>query len=141
MPALADRWRLLAPDFPGCGFSATPADFAYDFDGYARFLERFTEQLGVQRCVVYLHDFGSQIGLRVAIRQPDADLHLLDGGHWLLETHLADCAPDPALPRSSQLLSLYERGDAPVLRAKKREKYAGSTKPQVSAISVTLMFV
>ena len=39
MPALADRWRLLAPDFPGCGYSATPADFPYGFDGYAGFLD------------------------------------------------------------------------------------------------------
>src|SRR5688572_20183647 len=39
MAALADRWRLLAPDFPGCGYSATPADFPYGFDGYAGFLD------------------------------------------------------------------------------------------------------
>ncbi len=71
MPALAHRWRLLAPDFPGCGYSATPADFPYDFDGYAGFLERFTESLGVQRFVIYLHDFGSQIGLRLAIKRPE----------------------------------------------------------------------
>jgi pimeloyl-ACP methyl ester carboxylesterase len=71
MPALADRWRLLAPDFPGCGYSATPADFPYDFDGYATFLERFTESLGVRRFVIYLHDFGSQIGLRLAIKRPE----------------------------------------------------------------------
>jgi pimeloyl-ACP methyl ester carboxylesterase len=71
MSALADRWRLLAPDFPGCGYSATPADFPYDFDGYARFLERFTESLGVRRFVIYLHDFGSQIGLRLAIKRPE----------------------------------------------------------------------
>src|SRR5688572_24465371 len=45
MPALADHWRLLAPDFPGCGYSATPADFPYDFDGYARFLERFSRSV------------------------------------------------------------------------------------------------
>jgi pimeloyl-ACP methyl ester carboxylesterase len=71
MPALADRWRLLAPDFPGCGYSATPADFSYDFDGYAAFLERFTAALAVPRFVLYLHDFGSQIGLRLAIRRPE----------------------------------------------------------------------
>src|ERR671911_1290649 len=71
MPALADRWRLLAPDFPGCGYSATPADFPYDFDGYAGFLERFTESLGARRFVLYLHDFGSQIGLRLAIKRPE----------------------------------------------------------------------
>jgi pimeloyl-ACP methyl ester carboxylesterase len=70
MPRLADRWRLLAPDFPGCGYSDTPEGFAYDFDGYAEFLERFLAQLGVERFALYLHDFGSQIGLRLAIRDP-----------------------------------------------------------------------
>ncbi|WP_301358514.1 alpha/beta fold hydrolase [Stutzerimonas nitrititolerans] len=70
MPLLADRWRLLAPDFPGCGYSATPDDFTYDFDGYADFLERFTRHLGIERFALYLHDFGSQIGLRLAIAQP-----------------------------------------------------------------------
>lgn len=71
MPALADRYRLLAPDFPGQGLSATPEEFDYSFDGYARFLERFAERMGVQRLVLYLHDFGSQIGLRLAILRPN----------------------------------------------------------------------
>ena len=65
------NWRLIAPDFPGCGYSATPDDFAYDFDGYADFLDRFTQALGVERFALYLHDFGSQIGLRLAIRRPE----------------------------------------------------------------------
>ncbi|HET6756817.1 MAG TPA: alpha/beta hydrolase [Burkholderiales bacterium] len=71
MPLLADRWRLLAPDFPGCGYSDTPKDFAYDFDAYADFLDRFTERLGARRFAIYLHDFGSQIGLRLAIKAPE----------------------------------------------------------------------
>jgi pimeloyl-ACP methyl ester carboxylesterase len=73
MPALADRWRLIAPDFPGCGHSGTPEPdrFRYDFDGYAAFLDRFLERLGVRRFAIYLHDFGSQIGLRLAIARPD----------------------------------------------------------------------
>src|SRR5688572_19534220 len=70
MPLLADRWRLIAPDFPGCGYSDTPEGFAYDFDGYADFLDRFAAQLGIGRFAIYLHDFGSQIGLRLAIRRP-----------------------------------------------------------------------
>jgi pimeloyl-ACP methyl ester carboxylesterase len=70
MPRLADRWRLLAPDFPGTGYSATPEDFDYSFDGYADFLEQFLEQQGVERFALYLHDFGSQIGLRLAMRMP-----------------------------------------------------------------------
>ncbi len=68
MPALADRWRLIAPDFPGCGYSDTPKDFAYDF---AKFLDRLTERLDARRFAIYLHDFGSQIGLRLAIRRPE----------------------------------------------------------------------
>ncbi|RCS22901.1 alpha/beta hydrolase [Phyllobacterium salinisoli] len=71
MPLMADRWRLLAPDFPGCGYSDTPHDFTYNFDGYADFLERFADRLGINRFALYLHDFGSQIGLRLAIRRPE----------------------------------------------------------------------
>jgi pimeloyl-ACP methyl ester carboxylesterase len=70
MPLLADRWRLIAPDFPGCGYSGTPDDFAYDFDGYAGFLDRLADRLDVARFTLYLHDFGSQIGLRLAISKP-----------------------------------------------------------------------
>jgi pimeloyl-ACP methyl ester carboxylesterase len=70
MPRLGDRWRLLAPDFPGCGYSATPDGFAYDFDGFADLLEAFLERLGVDQFALYLHDFGSQIGLRLAMKAP-----------------------------------------------------------------------
>jgi pimeloyl-ACP methyl ester carboxylesterase len=70
MPLLEDRWRLIAPDFPGCGYSDTPDSFAYDFDGYAEFLEQFADRLRLERFALYLHDFGSQIGLRFAIRAP-----------------------------------------------------------------------
>lgn len=71
MAALGDRWRLLAPDFPGCGYSATPDGFDYSFDGYADFLIRFCDRLGAERFAIYLHDFGSQIGLRLAIAAPN----------------------------------------------------------------------
>ncbi len=70
LPALADHWRLLAPDFPGSGYTREPAGFQHDFDGYSTFLEHFAEAMGVSRFALYLHDFGSWIGLRLAIRQP-----------------------------------------------------------------------
>lgn len=70
MPALAERHRTLAPDLPGFGYSDTPADFRYDFDGYASFLQRFVDQLGIAEYMLYLHDYGSQIGLRLAIAAP-----------------------------------------------------------------------
>jgi len=71
MPLLADRWHLIAPDFPGCGYSDTPPNFGYDFNGYADFLDRLAMRLNLERFAIYLHDFGSQIGLRLAIKQPE----------------------------------------------------------------------
>ena len=72
MPALADRWRLVAPDYPGFGYSDTPdrTRFSYTFAGYADLLERFATALGLTRYALYLHDYGSQIGLRLAMRAP-----------------------------------------------------------------------
>jgi pimeloyl-ACP methyl ester carboxylesterase len=71
IPALADRWHLVAPDFPGFGYSGTPDHFSYTFDGYTDFLDRFMQTLNLSRFALYLHDYGSQIGLRLAIKRPE----------------------------------------------------------------------
>lgn len=71
MPRLADRWRLVAPDFPGFGYSGNPETFSCTFDGYAAWLNAFVETLGLDRFILYLHDFGSPIGARLAIMNPD----------------------------------------------------------------------
>lgn len=70
MPLLADKWRVVAPDFPGSGYSETPKHYDYSFDGHARFLDGFIRALGIERFVLYLHDFGSPIGARLAIMDP-----------------------------------------------------------------------
>jgi pimeloyl-ACP methyl ester carboxylesterase len=73
MPSLADRWRTVAFDWPGFGYSDTPspAAFGYDFDAYADLLATVADVLGLQRYALWLHDYGSQIGLRHAIAHPD----------------------------------------------------------------------
>ncbi|MER7893011.1 alpha/beta hydrolase [Micromonospora sp. NPDC094482] len=73
MAALGDRWRLIAPDLPGFGYSATPdpADFDYTFAGYGRFLRRFVDTLDLPRYAIYLHDYGSQHGFRLAMSAPE----------------------------------------------------------------------
>lgn len=73
MPALADRWRTVAFDWPGFGYSDTPdpAAFDYDFDAYESVLTAVVDHFGLHRYVLWLHDYGSQIGLRHAIAHPD----------------------------------------------------------------------
>jgi pimeloyl-ACP methyl ester carboxylesterase len=73
LAALGDRWRLIAPDLPGFGYSATPSpdEFAYTFDAYAGFLQSFVDALGLDRYVIWLHDYGSQFGFRLALSAPE----------------------------------------------------------------------
>jgi pimeloyl-ACP methyl ester carboxylesterase len=73
MAALGDRWRLIAPDLPGFGYSATPdpGRFDYTFAGYGDFLGRFASALGLHRYALYLHDYGSQFGFRLAMQAPE----------------------------------------------------------------------
>lgn len=68
MPRLADRYRLVAPDYPGFGQSAMPSReaFAYTFDRLAAVIDRFTEQLGLARYALYVQDYGAPIGFRLA---------------------------------------------------------------------------
>jgi pimeloyl-ACP methyl ester carboxylesterase len=73
MAALGHRWRLIAPDMPGFGYSATPStnEFGYTFDAYADFLQSFVDALSLERYVVWLHDYGSQFGFRLALAKPE----------------------------------------------------------------------
>jgi pimeloyl-ACP methyl ester carboxylesterase len=72
IPALADRYRVIAPDYPGFGFSdfPDPQRFRYSFESFAHLMERFTHALGLGRYAIYLHDYGAPVGLRLALRAP-----------------------------------------------------------------------
>jgi pimeloyl-ACP methyl ester carboxylesterase len=73
LPALADRFHLVAPDYPGFGNSAMPAPsaFEYSFDRLADVVERFTERLGLARYTLYVQDYGAPVGFRLAVRHPE----------------------------------------------------------------------
>ncbi len=70
---LADRYRLIAPDYPGFGHSAAPAPnaFAYTFDHLAEVMVRFTEVLGLPRYHLFMQDYGGPVGFRMAIAHPE----------------------------------------------------------------------
>ncbi|MEU1522694.1 alpha/beta hydrolase [Nocardia rhamnosiphila] len=68
---LGDRYRLVAPDYPGFGNTTTPVDFEYTFDHLADITEALVQQLGLHRFAMYVFDFGAPIGFRLAERHPE----------------------------------------------------------------------
>jgi pimeloyl-ACP methyl ester carboxylesterase len=72
IPRLADRYHLVAPDYPGFGYSACPevGAFRYTFDHLTDVIEAFTGQLQLERYALYLQDFGGPVGFRLAVRRP-----------------------------------------------------------------------
>jgi pimeloyl-ACP methyl ester carboxylesterase len=73
IPALADRYRVIAPDLPGFGFSDAPdrGSFSYTFARLAEVIARFTEVLGLKRFALFVFDYGAPVGFRIALKHPD----------------------------------------------------------------------
>lgn len=73
MIALSDRFYLVAPDFPGFGFSAFPDRdlFEYSFKNISAYIDKFTDAIDLKFFTIYLHDYGSPIGLRLCINHPE----------------------------------------------------------------------
>ncbi|WP_165228092.1 alpha/beta fold hydrolase [Aquisphaera insulae] len=73
IPALADRYRVIAPDYPGYGHSAMPSrdEFAYTFDNLAKVIDAFTGKVGLTRYALYVQDYGAPVGYRIASRHPE----------------------------------------------------------------------
>jgi pimeloyl-ACP methyl ester carboxylesterase len=73
IPALADRFHLVAPDYPGFGNSSMPAvnEFDYSFDNLARVIDAFTQKLGLKRYSLYVMDYGAPVGFRLAAAHPE----------------------------------------------------------------------
>ena len=70
---LSDRFHLIAPDYPGFGYSDAPDPkrFAYTFDHIASVMEHFTEALGLSRYTPYMQDYGGPVGFRMALAHPE----------------------------------------------------------------------
>jgi pimeloyl-ACP methyl ester carboxylesterase len=73
IPALADRYHVVAPDYPGFGFSSFPdsAEFRYSFENLASVVDEFTQALGLRSYTIYIQDYGAPVGLRLALLHPE----------------------------------------------------------------------
>ncbi|MCJ2044951.1 alpha/beta hydrolase [Methylobacterium sp. J-078] len=73
LPLLADRYHLIAPDYPGFGQSDAPSPeaYAYTFDTLAAAMTGLVEQLGIARYALFLQDYGGPVGFRMALANPE----------------------------------------------------------------------
>jgi pimeloyl-ACP methyl ester carboxylesterase len=73
IPALADRYHVIAPDYPGFGRSSMPSreTFAYTFANLTDVVDKFTRALGVDRYTLYVMDYGAPVGYRLALKHPE----------------------------------------------------------------------
>ena len=73
IPRLADRYRVIAPDLPGFGFTEVPAErgYVYTFAALANTMLHFTEALGLARYALYVFDYGAPTGFRLALLAPE----------------------------------------------------------------------
>ncbi len=73
MPALADKYYVVAPDYPGFGQSSMPKvnEFEYSFDNLAKTVEKFVEALKLEKYSLYVQDYGAPIGFRLAAKYPE----------------------------------------------------------------------
>jgi pimeloyl-ACP methyl ester carboxylesterase len=73
IPLLATRYHVVAPDYPGFGYSDAPeaGEFQYTFDHLAEIVNAFLEQKGIDRYSIYIQDYGSPVGFRLATAHPE----------------------------------------------------------------------
>lgn len=72
-PLLSARYHLVAPDYPGFGYSDVPDPhrFDYTFDHLAAIVDSFTAVMGLRKYILYMQDYGGPIGFRLAMAHPE----------------------------------------------------------------------
>lgn len=88
IPLLSDKYRVIAPDYPGFGQSAMPdrGDYAYTFDNYALVITKLLEQLTITGYALYVMDYGAPVGFRLAAANPDkVNAFIVQNGNAYLE--------------------------------------------------------
>jgi pimeloyl-ACP methyl ester carboxylesterase len=73
LPLLADKYHLIAPDYPGFGNSRapSPSNFEYTFDNLAKVTNQLATKLGITNYVLFLQDYGGPVGFRMALSNPE----------------------------------------------------------------------
>src|ERR1700721_1317368 len=92
IPRLADRYRVIAPDLPGFGFTEVPEKrkYTYTFDALAATVDAFTKAIKLDRDAIYVFDYGAPTGFRLAMTHPEQITALITQNGNAYEEGLGD---------------------------------------------------
>ncbi|MFK7861796.1 MAG: alpha/beta fold hydrolase [Granulosicoccus sp.] len=73
IPQLANKYHVIAPDYPGFGASDAPPidEFDYSFENAANIVEELLEKKAIDRYAMYLMDYGAPVGFRLFSKHPE----------------------------------------------------------------------
>ncbi len=129
--ALATRYHVIAPDYPGFGYTEVAEAFTYSFDALADVLERFVQALALERFVMYVFDFGGPVGFRLASRHPELIAGLVVQNANAYEEGLSDMARAMVANRPGVEGAEQRVGEILVLPATRGQHEAGATDPEL----------
>jgi pimeloyl-ACP methyl ester carboxylesterase len=92
IPLLANEYHVVAPDFPGFGQSDMPPrhEFPYTFENIAKVMGDFVDIMRYEKFAIYVFDYGSPVGLRLALSKPDAITTIISQNGNAYEVGLSD---------------------------------------------------
>ncbi|HWE24982.1 MAG TPA: alpha/beta hydrolase [Myxococcales bacterium] len=92
IPRLGDRYRVIAPDLPGFGFTEVPSTlkYTYSFDALSRTIGAFTDALDLARYALYVFDYGAPTGFRLAMAHPERVAAIVSQNGNAYEAGLSD---------------------------------------------------
>ena len=92
MPRLAGKYRVIAPDLPGFGFTTVPAErkYRYSFDALAKTIEAFTDALKLTQYAIYVFDYGAPTGFRIVAKHPERITAIISQNGNAYEEGLSD---------------------------------------------------
>lgn len=136
IPALAERFRVIAPDIVGFGFTERPSDVTYDLPTWTSHAVGVLDALGIQRAHVVGNSFGGSLAMSLAIHHPDrVDRLVLMGAAGVpfeLPAGLdAVWGYEPSVDAMEELLEIFAHDRGLVGRDLAELRYRASIRPGV----------
>lgn len=134
MPPLAERFRVIAPDMAGFGFTERPAGLRCDVDIWADQVVGVLDALGLERASIVGNSFGGAIALRTAVRYPDRVDKLALMGSAGVKAELTDGLDavwgyEPSVANMRRIMDLFAYDRALITDELAEVRYRASTEP------------